>query len=71
MIRAFDIIFFKLYSPFVAIFGLFFGTHYGLAFALPYFASVPFIGWLNLLVALTLIVAGVMFTIITFTKFWS
>jgi len=70
MIRAFDIIFFKLYSPFVAIFGLFFGTHYGLAFALPYFASVPFIGWLNLLVALILIVAGVMFTIVTLTQFW-
>ena len=70
MIKAFNIIFFKLYSPFVAIFSLFFGTHFGLAFALPYFASVPFFGWLNLLIALILIVAGVMFTIVTLTQFW-
>tara|TARA_R100000654_G_scaffold6969_1_gene17491 strand:+ start:360 stop:575 length:216 start_codon:yes stop_codon:yes gene_type:complete len=70
MIKLFDILFLKIYSPFVAIFGLYFGVHHGLAYALPCFVDVPLEGWFHLLIAIVLILAGVMFTIITITKFW-
>jgi hypothetical protein len=71
MIKLFDTLFYRIYSPFVAIFGLYFGTHHGLAYVLPHFVDVSLEGWLHLFVSFTLLMAGVMFTIITITKLFT
>ena len=71
MTKFFDTLFYRIYSPFVGIFGLYFGTHHGLAYVLPHFVDVPLEGWLHLFVSFTLLVAGVMFAIITFTKLFT
>ena len=68
MIKFFDTLFYRIYSPFVGIFGLYFGTHHGLAYVLPHFVDISLEVWLHLLVSFTLLVAGVMFAIITITQ---
>jgi len=68
MIKFFDTLFYRIYSPFVGIFGLYFGTHHGLAYVLPHFVDVSLEVWLHILVSLILLMAGVMFTIITITQ---
>ena len=71
MIKLFDTLFYRIYSPFVGIFGLYFGTHHGLAYVLPHFVDVSLEVWLHIFVSFTLLMAGVMFTIITFTKLFT
>jgi hypothetical protein len=71
MIKLFDTLFYRIYSPFVAVFGLYFGTHHGLAYVLPHFVDVSLEVWLHIFVSFTLLMAGVMFTIITITKLFT